>query len=438
MANPQLQEKTEVYRFSVFRLDVKEHCLWCDDEPISLTPKQFDLLTYFVEHAGHVMKKSDLLDAIWADTYVEETTLARNVSWLRKTFGEYADGESIIETVAKFGYRFTAKVTCGDENALIVEEETAQSSRGEETITLDDAAAATDEADETGNEEAENTNSFAQNIPSSRRSLFALTFLFIGMAFVALVGMSSTLFRNNSKAIVQSATGIKVQPGDIIDVSADGDYQRGISEKTIIKVGSIVNLQNQYSNEAGYLDAWGLVRNKPEFSFVPSELMFVSTHQNPNRDNGSGSWEIVSATGKKDGETLVYGDKIHLKNMHPGAGFLDNCGWLKDMPVFKDIVKAERFAVFTTHSEVRDNGTGTWIVSSNSKFDGSPVLEGASISLVNGFSGSGFLDTYGPVNSIPAFNQYDGSLLVFIHESTSNRRPPSGTWTISSSKVVLK
>lgn len=197
-------------------------------------------------------------------------------------------------------------------------------------------------------------------------------------------------------------------------------------------------MKNGYSDEAGYLDAWGQVENKPEFSIVPTELMFVSTHQNPNRDNGSGSWQIVSATGKKDGEMLVYGDKIYLKNMYPDAGYLDNCGWLKDMPVFREFAKNEKFAVFTTYSEDRDNGTGTWIVSSNTKFDGSPVLEGASISLENGFSGGGFLDTAERINSLPAFADYDGSLLVFIHEASTNRRPDSGTWTISISKTALK
>ncbi|MGE0127927.1 MAG: transcriptional regulator [Blastocatellales bacterium] len=432
----QLQKTREIYRFSVFRLDVQERCLRAGEERISLTPKQFDLLTYFVEHAGRVMKKSELLDAVWADAYVEETTLARNVSWLRKTIGEYADGESYVETVAKIGYRFKAKVTRSDENALIVEEQTVPYSRGEETLTLDGATAA-DEAEETDNEEAEKTNSFSQNIPSSRRPLYALAFLFIGLPFVAL-GMYSSLYRSDSKAIAQPVNEIKVQPGASMNVSADGYNQRGISEKAMLKVGSIVSLRNQYSNDAGYLDAWGLVRNKPEFSIVPTETMFVSTHPNPNRDNGSGSWEIVSAAGKRDGEMLVYGDKIHLRNMYPGAGYLDNCGWIKDMPVYKDFVKVEKFAVFTTYSEDRDNGTGTWIVSSDNKFDGNPVLEGDGIVLENGLPGGGFLDTAGRVNDLPAFNDYDGSLLVFIHKASTSRRPNSGIWVISGSKATLK
>lgn len=95
----QLHETEGIYRFSVFRLDVTERCLWCDEERISLTPKQFDLLIYIVEHAGRIAKKNDLLDAVWADSFVEEATLARNISWLRSKLAEYTGGESFIETV---------------------------------------------------------------------------------------------------------------------------------------------------------------------------------------------------------------------------------------------------------------------------------------------------------------------------------------------------
>ena len=59
------------------------------------------MLFYFVENAERTAKKGELLDAIWTDTYVEETTLARNVSWLRKTPAECADGKLFIETVPK-------------------------------------------------------------------------------------------------------------------------------------------------------------------------------------------------------------------------------------------------------------------------------------------------------------------------------------------------
>lgn len=108
------------------------------------------------------------------------------------------------------------------------------------------------------------------------------------------------------------------------------------------------------------------------------------------------------------------------------------------MPVYKNFIKTQKFAVFTAYSEDRDNGTGTWIVSSDTKFDGSPVLEEDDIALENGFSGGGFLHTAGRASDIPTFNDYDGSRLVFIHESSTSRRPNSGIWIIYNSKAALK
>lgn len=421
MDTAKLQQTRELYCFDGFTLDRAERRLWFADEAIPLKPKQFDLLFYFVRNAGRAATKNELLEAIWADTFVEETTLARNVSWLRNTLGKYADGESIIETVPKLGYRFTPRVTVSetDEETIIVEKQTVQYFRGEETITF---------ADEAIDEKTVNKNSSSPNLSSSRRSFSVLTFFSVIICF-ALVGSGFVFYGNYFKTNQQS-NDFDDKPNVAVNNARVNAAQ--------IKIGSVVHLQNQHSAEAGYLDAWGLVKNKPEFAIVPTEIMFVSTHPNPNRDNGSGSWEIVSATGKKDGKGLVYGDKIHLRNMYPEAGHLDNCGWIKDMPVFRKFNKIEKFAVFTAYSEDRDNGTGTWIVSSDFKFDGDAVLEGDGIALENGFPDGGFLNVAGRISDIPAFNDYDGSHLVLIHGSSTNRHPNSGIWIISGSQTVPK
>lgn len=170
--------------------------------------------------------------------------------------------------------------------------------------------------------------------------------------------------------------------------------------------------------------------------------MFVSTHYNPNRDNGSGSWEIVSATGKSSGEPLVVGDRIHLRNKFPDAGYLDACGWVEHLSAFKDF-KDQTGAVFTTQSPNRDYGTGTWIVRSATESDGSPILEGDSIALENGFIvvvmgkvyKGGFLNVSGNVKDIPSFSDYDGSSLVFSQDRPSDQ-PILDIWTITVSKAV--
>jgi len=51
------------------------------------------------------------MDAVWPDSVVEENSLDRNISALRKALGEQVSGESFIETVPRAGYRFAA--ACG-------------------------------------------------------------------------------------------------------------------------------------------------------------------------------------------------------------------------------------------------------------------------------------------------------------------------------------
>ena len=97
------------YQFGPFRLDPAERRLVRDGTPVPLTPKAFDLLVLLVENGGHLMKKSDLLEALWPGVFVEEVNLAQNVSAIRRALGG-DDRQSHIQTVAGVGYRFTAPV----------------------------------------------------------------------------------------------------------------------------------------------------------------------------------------------------------------------------------------------------------------------------------------------------------------------------------------
>ncbi len=416
-----------LYHFGAFRLDVAERRLWCEDELILLTPKQFDLLFYFVENAGRVAKKSELLDAVWTDTYIEESTLARNVSWLRNKLGECVDGDPLIETVSKHGYRFTAEVTrsADDENSIIVEEQTVQYFRGEETIALDD------EAELAFNKESEpKTVSVPSGNYNFRQSLTMPMIVIAALAVSVIAGIGFVNFNKQSNSAASAD-----------DLSKKSNNPPAVvSEKSAeaIKIGAVVHLKSAVSDDAGYLDVWGAIKDKPEFRNIPTEVKFVATHPNPNRENNSGSWKIVSAGGRKDGEPLFYGDKIHLQSMYPDGGFLDNCGWIVDMGIFKAFVNYEKFAVFTTAAKNRDRGTGTWTVGSNTEYHGNSVLEGHGITLENNFPGGGYLNAQGFVVDIPAYNDYDGTHLVFIRASTPNPRPPAGIWIISGSKAALE
>ena len=48
-----------------FRLDLANACLWHATQPVTLRPKTFQILVYLVTHAGQLVTKESLLDAIW-------------------------------------------------------------------------------------------------------------------------------------------------------------------------------------------------------------------------------------------------------------------------------------------------------------------------------------------------------------------------------------
>ena len=64
-----------------------------------------------VENSGHLVEKSDLLEQVWPNTFVEEANLTQQVFTLRKVLGTDQNGHQYIETVPKLGYRFAATVS---------------------------------------------------------------------------------------------------------------------------------------------------------------------------------------------------------------------------------------------------------------------------------------------------------------------------------------
>lgn len=99
-----------LYEFGAFRLEVVERRLTHDGAVIPLSPKLFDALLLLVENHGRLLEKDELIRTLWPDSFVEEGNLTHYISQLRKALGADANGQSLIETVPKRGYRFTGEV----------------------------------------------------------------------------------------------------------------------------------------------------------------------------------------------------------------------------------------------------------------------------------------------------------------------------------------
>jgi len=73
-------------------------------------PKAMQVLVYLAEHAGDVMPKERIIQAVWADTFVTDDVLTRCISELRKAFDDDPHEPHVIQTIPKGGYRLIAPV----------------------------------------------------------------------------------------------------------------------------------------------------------------------------------------------------------------------------------------------------------------------------------------------------------------------------------------
>jgi DNA-binding winged helix-turn-helix (wHTH) protein/tetratricopeptide (TPR) repeat protein len=99
------------YEFGPFRLDARERRLLRNGKPVALTPKAFETLLVLVTRRDHVVGKDDLLKTIWPNALVDESSLARNISVLRKALQDTSHTPRFIETVPRRGYRFVGAVS---------------------------------------------------------------------------------------------------------------------------------------------------------------------------------------------------------------------------------------------------------------------------------------------------------------------------------------
>jgi Tol biopolymer transport system component/DNA-binding winged helix-turn-helix (wHTH) protein len=106
-----------LYTFGSYRLDAASRVLTRSGAIVTLAPKTFDLLLFMAESGGRLLSKRELMEALWNGTFVEEANLSFQVSSLRKALGE--EGNTWIEAVPKYGYRFKAPVerSAATENA---------------------------------------------------------------------------------------------------------------------------------------------------------------------------------------------------------------------------------------------------------------------------------------------------------------------------------
>ena len=100
---PSLSEKT--LEFSGILMDLTGHKATRDGADVHLSPTEFSLLKYLMEHPGRVFAREQLLDSVWGhDIYVELRTVDVHIRRLRKALNYDGKQPDLIRTVRSAGY----------------------------------------------------------------------------------------------------------------------------------------------------------------------------------------------------------------------------------------------------------------------------------------------------------------------------------------------
>ncbi len=98
----------DTYEFGSVRIDFKGREAKKDGIVIDLSPREFKLLAYFIEHRGKVIEREELLSSVWGYDKVSLTrTVDMHIAKLRKKIEDSAAEPKYIVTVHRVGYKFT-------------------------------------------------------------------------------------------------------------------------------------------------------------------------------------------------------------------------------------------------------------------------------------------------------------------------------------------
>ena len=90
-------------------MDLNQHRVLADDQPVSVGPTEFKLLHFFMTHQERVYSRSQLLDLVWGrNVYIEERTVDVHIRRLRKALEPHRL-EDMVQTVRGVGYRFSVR-----------------------------------------------------------------------------------------------------------------------------------------------------------------------------------------------------------------------------------------------------------------------------------------------------------------------------------------
>lgn len=95
---------TDKYQYKTLCIDYLGHKVTIDNKEVKLTPKEYDLLCYFIQNKNIVLSREVLLSKIWGyDFFGDDRTIDTHIKMLRNNLGEY---RNLIKTIRAVGYKY--------------------------------------------------------------------------------------------------------------------------------------------------------------------------------------------------------------------------------------------------------------------------------------------------------------------------------------------
>jgi DNA-binding winged helix-turn-helix (wHTH) protein/Tol biopolymer transport system component len=104
------EHKFCVFTFADVEVREREFSVVKDGKVLAVEPKAFRVLLFLLRNPRKLIKKDELLDAVWNDVSVSENSLTRSVAQLRRVLGDDTRDPHYIATVPTVGYRFLCDV----------------------------------------------------------------------------------------------------------------------------------------------------------------------------------------------------------------------------------------------------------------------------------------------------------------------------------------
>ena len=98
------------YLFEDFALDAERRELHRGADIISVAPQVFDLLDYLIRNRERVVSKDDLIRAVWNGRIVSDAALTTRLNAARSAIGDTGEGQRLIKTLPRKGFRFIGSV----------------------------------------------------------------------------------------------------------------------------------------------------------------------------------------------------------------------------------------------------------------------------------------------------------------------------------------